>query len=215
MTVRLLASAAVLAIALLAWRLDSGVPGSATTDTTVTTTGDPLMPVTAPPVADDELPPADTTDWGVVTPPDVSTPAGTAQTLNSEAISSLRRTRQGDPRAPRIGKDHRLRDAASDELRDNYGDYRAWQQQQRLAGYARYVAAANEKLAEMDAHLRWGESNGVSQADLAAGREKRQRLADARDTLLHDYPTLAVPDTDTLTPVSHDPAQGAESERQD
>ncbi|MDF1822814.1 MAG: hypothetical protein P1U64_14635 [Alcanivoracaceae bacterium] len=148
--------------------------------------------------ADDRPTPANDADnWGVTQP---SAPG--PGSLNTDAVNALRATRQGDRRAPTIGSDERNRPLASDDLRANYADYQQWQHQHRLAGYARYLSAANEKLARIDEHLVWGAQNGVSEQDLAAAREKRARLAQSRDQLLQDYPALAAADTDTLEPVS-------------
>ena len=205
MMVRTAAAVVALALALLAWRLDApATPGTASADgagATVSEAPVASQPVKQPPHA--QANPA-MDDWGVVTPPPPRagrSPSDT-QSLDTDAISSLRGTRQGDPRAPDIGEDQRLHEAADRSLRDNYDDYRAWQQQRRLAGYARYVAAANDKLAEMDSQLLWGQSNGVSDAELSAARQKRQRLAQARDQLLTDYPELEIPETDSLTPLA-------------
>lgn len=117
------------------------------------------------------------------------TPA--APRLDATAVDSLRQTRNGDPRSPVIGNDERQRALPADGLRDNYDDYQQWQGQQKLAGYSRYITAANEKLAQIDQHLAWGAQNGVSEQQLAAAREKRQRLAQTRDDLLTQYPDLA------------------------
>ena len=129
--------------------------------------------------------PAANPDW--FAPPPLATDADAP--LNSEAVASLRNTRAGDPRAPTIGTSP-SREAPDAETLESPARYQDWQQANREARYASYLKAADQRLQEIDQQLAWGKANGVTEASLTEGEEKRQKLQAARDRLAGDYPHL-------------------------
>lgn len=145
-------------------------------------------------------------DGGAAVPPgEDAGPAPDRQphsTLEPAAISALRETRAGDPRAPEIGTDPRAESRRQGPPPADYRDYLSAQHEQQRRRHAAYVYAAGEKLREMDEQLEWGRSNGVSPGQLEMAREKRERLADARRRLLEEDPALEsdFPEPDPLNP---------------
>ena len=132
---------------------------------------------------------ATNTDWPLAEP--LRTPVSDPiASLDNHAIASLRATRGGDPRAPEIGEAEPYARADA-HTRADPDRYQAWQKSRREANYADYLRASQARLVEIDAHLAWGQQNGVSDEQLRAGREKRDRLAKVRKQLAEDYPHLA------------------------
>ena len=127
--------------------------------------------------------------------------------LNNAAITSLRQSRESDPRAPAIGQSHD-RIAPDTATLESPALYQNWQQANREARYASYLLAADQRLQEMDQQLAWGRDNGVSDYSLKEGEEKRQKLQTARDRLASDYPHLVK--TPTHSPEWEPPTRAVE-----
>lgn len=182
----------LLATALVVARVQTpdAAPARAAVPTPVSTA--PAQALTAAPhPAPQQTPAAASSDWpeADLAPP-APTPLPAQNVLDTSAIASLRATREGDPRAPEIGDAQPYERADANTLADP-GRYQNWQASRREANYADYLRASQARLVEIEAHLAWGRQNGVSDVQLKAGEEKRDRLAAVREKLATDYPHLA------------------------
>ena len=169
------------------WLLSS--PGAPSTTSTSLEVDKPKTPDNKTVVVDaaispaPEAPPARQSDPTEVINPSVGT-------LDMAAIDHLRTTLDGDERAPPIAADVRRYQPAPAEALANPAAYARYQHNQKMAHYATYVFAAQQRLEEIDKQLVWGKDNGVSEEQLKMAQEKRDHLARAREQLLHDYPRL-------------------------
>lgn len=115
--------------------------------------------------------------------------------LNPDAVASLRRGReQGEPRTPPLVEDSPEREMPSDEELadpDMYLEYESRQKQKVLASF---MQASEKKVSELRAAIERAEAEGVSEEQLAEGREKLERLEAMREEVLRDHPELAAPE---------------------
>lgn len=113
--------------------------------------------------------------------------------LDAQAVASLHQARvYGDPRTPPILRDTKQSEAAPSaaELADpaRYADYEGRQQRKLIAGFMR---AAGPEIGRLQQQMVVAEQAGLSQAQLAEGREKLARLSAMQAELAGRYPDLA------------------------
>ena len=188
MTRQTLAALSLTGLVGASWLLGSlGAPSP--TAPTAPQAGKPQATVSKTTVTDVAMAPAAEAPPAQMPDPDevINTSVGT---LDKAAIDHLRATLDGDDRAPPIAADVRSYRPAPAEAMANPAAYAHYQHDQKMAHYATYVFAAQQRLEEIDKQMSWGKENGVSDEQLKMAQEKRDHLARARERLLDDYPDL-------------------------
>lgn len=128
------------------------------------------------------------------TPPPV---AGGAPRVAPAAAASLARARRnGDPRTPPLAPAREAPEAPPPEVLDDPVRYRRYEQGERMAVYASFLAASQRKIRELETLVARGEREGLPAEQLAEGRRKLEGLKARRRELGEHYPELAPPPPD-------------------
>lgn len=111
---------------------------------------------------------------------------------NPAAVSSMREARlHGDDRAPPIVRpETEFERATAEELADPdlYLEYEARQQQKV---YSSFVQASEKKIADLEDYISQAEQEGgISEEQLAEGREKLEKLKAMNEQLIEENPDL-------------------------
>ena len=113
----------------------------------------------------------------------------------AESLSRARR--YGDPRTPPLAPPTEPREPPPPEILDDPARYRLYEQGERMAVYASFMAASERKISELETLVARGEREGLPPAQLAEGRRKLEGLKARRRELGERYPELSAPPPDS------------------
>ncbi|MCC4308036.1 MAG: hypothetical protein ABGX87_13520 [Alcanivorax sp.] len=120
--------------------------------------------------------------------------AGGAPRVAPAAAASLARARRdGDPRTPPLAPAREARAAPPPEVLEDPVRYRRYEQGERMAVYASFLAASQRKIRELETLVARGEREGLPAEQLAEGRRKLEGLKARRRELGERYPELTAP----------------------
>ncbi|MFP1678416.1 hypothetical protein ACLD02_06925 [Alloalcanivorax sp. C16-2] len=194
LAVAMAAALAVLAAAAMWWPGDPAPPPAVAAPVAADTAEGP-PPVLAPaaPVLVSEVPPAPSPAPSDARPaPGVD--AVIAPRVRPAAAESLRRARRdGDPRTPPVAP-REPRVPPPQEVLDDPELYSRYEQGERMAVYASFMAASQRRIGELEALVAQGERDGLPPEQLAEGRRKLEGLKARRQELLSRFPGLAPTD---------------------
>ena len=117
-----------------------------------------------------------------------------APRVSPAAAESLRRARrEGDPRTPPVAR-REPRKAPPQEVLDDPKLYSRYEQGEKMAVYASFMAASQRRIGELEELVAKGERDGLPPEQLAEGQRKLEGLKQRREELLSRFPDLAPPD---------------------
>lgn len=112
---------------------------------------------------------------------------------NNAAVQSLMESmRTGDPRTPPLAPTVNPRiKPTSDEIASR-DLYREFEDRQKKAVYASFVAAAKQKITEIEQQIALGKQFGISPKQLSEATQKLEMLQEQRGIILRDHPEIDI-----------------------
>lgn len=111
-------------------------------------------------------------------------------TPSPQAVAALRESmRNGDTRTPPLAPSTDLREPPSTAELADPALYQQYEQRQQQKVYASFAQAADQRIPELEALIAKGRAEGISEAQLAEGEAKLEKLREQRDQLAAQQPS--------------------------